>query len=62
MIIPRIKKQPPNADELEKCHKKWEESTGGLENMWLTRSSYLAGNHLTIADLLGKSDDLIMRF
>ena len=55
MIIPRITGKPPNEGKLEKWHKKWEESTDGLENVWLTRSSYLAGNHITIADLLGKS-------
>jgi len=46
--------KPPNEHELEKWHKKWEESTDGLENVYLARSSYLAGNHITIADLIGK--------
>jgi hypothetical protein len=39
---------------LQKWQKKWEEATDGLENVWLKRSSYLAANHITIADLLGK--------
>ena len=47
--------EPPSDRELEKWHEKWEESTDNLENVWLTRSSYLASNHITIADLLGKS-------
>jgi glutathione S-transferase len=47
--------KPPNDRELEKWHRQWEQSTGDLENVWLTRSSYLGGDHLTIADLLGKS-------
>ena len=38
---------------MQKWQKKWEESTDGLENVWLKRSSYLAGNQITIADLLG---------
>ncbi|CAF1139303.1 unnamed protein product [Rotaria sp. Silwood1] len=53
VIIPHIKKKPPTDRELEKWYKRWEESTDGLENVWLNRSSYLAGNHITIADLLG---------
>jgi hypothetical protein len=54
VIIPRIKNKPPNQQDLEKWQKKWEEATDGLENVWLKRSSYLAANHITIADLLGK--------
>ncbi|CAF0941997.1 unnamed protein product [Rotaria sordida] len=53
VVIPAIKKQPPTDHELEKWHKRWQGSTDGLENVWLNRSSYLAGNHITIADLLG---------
>ncbi len=55
-----MKNKPPNQTDLEKWHKKWEESTDGLENVWLTRSSYLASNHITIADLLGMSYDSIL--
>ena len=47
-------KKPPNERELEKWHERWEETISDLENVWLTRSSYLGGDHLTIADLLGK--------
>jgi glutathione S-transferase len=47
--------KPPNERELEKCYERWEQSIDDLENVWLTRSSYLGGDHLTIADLLGKS-------
>ena len=47
--------KPPSEHELEKCHRQWEESLGYLENVWLNRSSYLGGDHLTFADLLGKS-------
>jgi glutathione S-transferase len=46
--------KPPNERELEKWHQRWEESLADLENVWLTRSSYLGGDHLTFADLLGK--------
>ncbi|UJR08685.1 hypothetical protein I4U23_012943 [Adineta vaga] len=53
IIIPRITGKPPSSKELEKSQKKWEESTDHLENIWLTRSPYLAGNHITISDLLG---------
>lgn len=45
--------KPPNERELEKWHERWEQSIADLENVWLVRSSYLGGNHLTIADLLG---------
>jgi len=47
--------KPPNERELEKCHGQWEKSIDDLETVWLARSSYLGGDHLTIADLLGKS-------
>lgn len=54
MITPRITNKPPNERELEKWHEKWQESTGHLEDVWLARSPYLAGDHLTVADLLGE--------
>ena len=38
---------------MEKWHQKWKESTGDLEKFWLKRSTYLAGEQLTTADLLG---------
>jgi len=53
VITPRMTNKPPNERELEKWHQRWEESIGDLENVWLARSSYLGGDHLTIADLLG---------
>ncbi|CAF4071118.1 unnamed protein product [Rotaria magnacalcarata] len=53
VIIPVIRNKPASQTDLEKFHKRWEEATGGLENVWLDRSSYLAGDHITIADLLG---------
>ena len=54
MITPRMTNKPPSERDLEKWHEKWEESTDHLENVWLARSPYLAGNHLTVADLLGE--------
>ncbi|CAM4874568.1 unnamed protein product [Rotaria socialis] len=53
VIIPVARNKPASQTDLEKFHKRWEEATGGLENVWLHRSSYLAGDHITIADLLG---------
>ncbi|CAF1168290.1 unnamed protein product [Adineta steineri] len=53
IITPRITKKPPNERELEECHERWESSIDDLENIWLKRSSYLADDHLTFADLLG---------
>jgi glutathione S-transferase len=46
--------KPPNERELQTWHERWEQSISDLENVWLTRSTYLGGDHLTIADLLGK--------
>ncbi|CAF0977324.1 unnamed protein product [Rotaria sordida] len=48
-----ITNKPPNERELEKWYQQWQESINYLESVWLTRSSYLGGDHLTIADLLG---------
>ena len=45
--------KPVNQVELDKWSQRWEDSLADLENVWLARSSYLAGDHLTIADLLG---------
>ncbi|CAF0819340.1 unnamed protein product [Adineta ricciae] len=53
IIIPGMTGKPPNENELEKWRNKWEESTGHLENVWLKRSPYVAGGHITISDLLG---------
>ncbi|CAF2622663.1 unnamed protein product [Rotaria sp. Silwood2] len=53
IITPRITNKPPNEDELEKRYQLWQESTNDLERVWLARSTYLGGDHLTIADLLG---------
>ncbi|CAF0937405.1 unnamed protein product [Adineta steineri] len=53
IITPRMTKKPPNERELEKWHERWESSIDDLENIWLKRSSYLGGDHLTFADLLG---------
>ncbi|CAF0844614.1 unnamed protein product [Adineta steineri] len=53
VIKPRMTGKPPSDVELEKWHKNWEKSTNSMEKIWLARSSYLAGNHITIADLLG---------
>lgn len=51
--------KPPDEHELEKWHERWEQSVADLENVWLARSPYLGGDHLTIADLLGKFFRLI---
>lgn len=59
VIIPVIKKTPPTEQNLQKWHKKWQESTNVLENHWLKRSTYLAGNRITTSDLLGKSHNRI---
>ena len=53
IVIPRMLGKPIDERALAKWHEKWLESTGHLENVWLTRSSYLGGNRITIADLLG---------
>lgn len=54
IITPRMTNKPVNQVELDKWTQRWEDSLADLENVWLARSSYLAGDHLTIADLLGK--------
>lgn len=53
VIEPRMSNKPVNTIALEKWYQRWLDSIGDLENVWLTRSTYLAGDHLTIADLLG---------
>jgi hypothetical protein len=58
-IIPRVTNQPVDEKSLAKWCEKWQDTTGQLENIWLTRSSYVAGSTLTIADLLGKTISLI---
>lgn len=62
MIIPAAQKKPPNEQKLQKFHQKWQESTDVLENVWLKRSPYLAGNRLTTSDLLGKSNVSLFLF
>ncbi|CAF0885165.1 unnamed protein product [Adineta ricciae] len=53
IITPRLTNKPINERELEKWQGRLEDSLGDLENVWLARSSYLGGDHLTFADLLG---------
>lgn len=50
-----MKGKPASPDDLAKWQKRWESSTKDIENVWLKRSPYLAGNRITIADLLGKN-------
>ena len=54
LITPRLTNKPATERELVKWHERWEQSVNDLETVWLVRSAYLGGNHLTIADLLGK--------
>ena len=53
--MPRMTNKPVDRVALDKWYQRWEESIGDLENVWLARSPYLAGDRLTIADLLGNS-------
>jgi len=44
---------PASEKDLQRWFENWQKSTGEMENVFLARSPYLAGDHLTVSDLLG---------
>lgn len=53
IVIPRVKNKPVDQRALDKWVAQWGQTNDQLEKIWLTRSPYLAGSRLTIADLSG---------
>lgn len=52
-LMPQLKGEPPNEAKVAECEIRLKRTLELLENVWLKDTSYLTGNKITIADLLG---------
>ncbi|XP_049937277.1 glutathione S-transferase theta-1-like isoform X1 [Schistocerca serialis cubense] len=52
-MLPGIKGTPPNPETVARRERKMVETLNEVEEIWLNNKSYLAGDKISIADLLG---------
>lgn len=52
-LKPLITGKQPDPKELEKTKKHMENTLDMIENIWLDRTKFLAGNEITVADIFG---------
>lgn len=52
-MFPAMSGRPANPEVVAKHQKKLDAALDAFEDVWLKKTKYLAGNEITIADLLG---------
>ena len=52
LLIPIMTNSPPNEKQIESWQKKMEKTLYQFESIWLKDSSYIAGEKISIADIL----------
>lgn len=52
MLIPLLTQSPPDEKKVSQFQSRMETTLDHFENIWLSNNPFIAGNNLTLADLL----------